>query len=98
MIIYDIEEYLNNIITKNYYNVIIIHEIIKYFNFIIIEDILYNDHRNIKLINKKNNYKIKINIKFISTKQQKFVEKTKLTLINNNNETEFNFFGLKYNN
>ena len=72
-----IEKYIEEMIPNKYYISIIIDDLIKYFNFIIIDDILFNDLRTINLKN-NNGCIITINSKIISYFGETFTQSNKI--------------------
>ena len=94
--LYDIQQYLDEIVSKEYYILIIIEDIVKYFKFQIISDIVANDIRSIKLSNYRGDT-ITIKSKIISHVNQPYCQFNKICLqIYGENDNIWEIFGKCY--
>lgn len=75
---YYIEEYLNGIVLNNYFIIIIIEDLYRYFNFTIIDDNIFNDIRTVILTNNQQNEKIIITSKIVSYIYEKYTQSNKI--------------------
>lgn len=94
---YDVEKYLDDVISDEYYISIIVEDIIKYFKYRIISDTILNDVRTIKLSNFDDNI-ITIKSTIVSFINQPFCQLNKIYLdsYNGNSRKIWNSYGKCY--
>ena len=90
-----IKKYLEEMIPNKYYISLILDDLIRYFNFIIIEDTLFNDLRTINLTN-NNGCSITITSKIISYINEKFTQYNKITYRTSNDYIDWEYFGIQF--
>lgn len=96
MLHYSIEDYLLFVQNNNYFILILLEDIIIYFNFKVISDNICNDIRYIKLTN-SNHGEITIICEFILLKNINRVEKNKITFVNKSNiKKNYEYYGFLY--
>lgn len=92
----DLKKYLCNISTNEYYNIIVIEDLVRYFGFSISDDNCKYDIRTIKLSNAFSDT-IVISATIISFYDEPYVQSNNLMLENvNTKRIFFHFFGKYY--
>lgn len=93
---FDLDEYLYNAIACEYYVMIVIEDLIRYFNFAIVFDKVNKDIRTIQMINIFN-HDISIASATISNYDQVYTQFNKIQIsVNNNITSTYEFYGKCY--
>ena len=93
---YYVNNYLDEIVSNEYYILIIIEDLIRYFKFKIVYDTLLNDIRTIKMHNDIND-NIVINSQIISYMNEQFTQFNNVSFIANNScKKIWKFYGKYY--